>query len=166
MGGSRKQSTKVLDESTEEQPPGADRLLVRSGRDTGRMPRVLEMQVSNYCWYSRGPDFRVSLMSALDTRTQETPPVKAGLWLRVNPKEGREGRCEDPYLLPFFSDSKEYDPISHWLRVCVCLCVFACTPTLVHKHVSTHAEAPYLTPVDLFSPWICIQTPLPQIPAL
>lgn len=124
--GCHANKVQILDESTEEQPPGADRLPVRSGRDTGRMPRVLEMQVCNYCWYSRGPVFRVSHMSALDTRTQETPPVKAGLWLRVNPKEGREGRCEDPYLLPFFSDSKEYDPISRRLRVCVCVCVCLC----------------------------------------
>ena len=64
-------------------------------------------------------------MSALDTRTQETPSVKAGLWLRVNPKEGCEGKCEDPYLLPFFSDSKEYDPISRRLHVCVCVCARA-----------------------------------------
>ena len=116
------------------------------------------MQVCNCCWYSGGPVLRVSHMSALDTRTQETPSVKAGLWLRVNPKEGCEGKCEDPYLLPFFSDSKEYDPISRRLRVCVCVCVCVCTLTLVHMPVSAHAEAPYLIPVDLFSPWICIQS--------
>ena len=69
-------------------------------------------------------------MSALDTRTQETPSVKAGLWLRVNPKEGGEGKCEDPYLLPFFSDSKQYDPISRRLHVCVCVCARA--------HAHTH----------------------------
>lgn len=36
-GWSSKQSTKALDKSTEEQPPGADVVLVRSGGDTGRM---------------------------------------------------------------------------------------------------------------------------------
>ena len=104
-------------------------------------------------------------MSALDTRTQETPSVKAGLWLRVNPKEGCEGKCEDPYLLPFFSDSKEYDPISRRLRVCVCVCVCVHANARAHACVCT-CRGTLPDTCGPFQPLDLHPVPLPQIPAL